>query len=31
MTSTLWGVIGIAIATLAILVVGFAVMRYGRR
>lgn len=31
MTSTLWGVIGIAIAALAVLVVGFAVMRYGRR
>lgn len=30
-TSTLWGVIGIGIAALAILVVGFAVMRYGRR
>jgi len=31
MTSTLWGGIGIGIALLAILVVGFAVMRYGRR
>jgi uncharacterized membrane protein len=31
MTSTLWGVIGVAIAALAVLVVGFAVMRYGRR
>ncbi|MBE0621865.1 MAG: ABC transporter substrate-binding protein [Burkholderiales bacterium] len=31
MTSTLWGVIGILIAATAILVVGFAVMRYGRR
>jgi uncharacterized membrane protein len=31
MTSTLWGVIGVGIAALAILVVGFAVMRYGRR
>ncbi|MBE0627588.1 MAG: ABC transporter substrate-binding protein [Burkholderiales bacterium] len=31
MTSTMWGVIGIAIAALAVLVVGFAVMRYGRR
>ena len=31
MTSTLWGVIGLAIAALAILVVGFAVVRYGRR
>ncbi len=31
MTSTLWGIIGIGIALLAMLVVGFAVMRYGRR
>lgn len=31
MTSTMWGVIGLAIAALAILVVGFAVRRYGRR
>jgi len=31
MTSTLWGAAGIAIALAAILVVGFAVMRFGRR
>ncbi len=31
MTSTMWGVIGIAIAVAAILVIGFAVMRFGRR
>lgn len=31
MTSTLWGVIGVALAALAVLVVGFAVVRFGRR
>ncbi|MDA8110615.1 MAG: NEW3 domain-containing protein [Betaproteobacteria bacterium] len=31
LTSTLWGVVGIALAAVAILVVGFAVMRFGRR
>ena len=31
LVSTLWGIIGIAIAALAILVVGFAVVKFGRR
>jgi uncharacterized membrane protein len=31
MTSTLWGVVGIALAAAAVLVIGFAVMRFGRR
>ena len=31
LVSTLWGIVGIAIAVLAILVVGFAVVKFGRR
>ena len=31
LVSTLWGIVGIAIAALAILVVGFAVVKFGRR
>ncbi len=30
-TSTLWGVVGIALIAIAVLVVAFAVMRFGRR
>jgi uncharacterized membrane protein len=31
MTSTLWGLIGIAVVAVAVLVVGLSVMRFGRR
>jgi uncharacterized membrane protein len=31
LTSTMWGVAGIAIIAIALLVVVFAVARYGRR
>lgn len=31
LVSTLWGMVGLAIAALAILVVGFAVVKFGRR
>jgi len=31
MTSTLWGSIGVGIAAASILVVGFAVSKFGRR
>jgi uncharacterized membrane protein len=31
MTSTLWGVVGLAVIAAALVVVGLAVMRYGRR
>jgi len=31
LVSTLWGIVGLAIAALAMLVVGFAVVRFGRR
>lgn len=31
LVSTLWGIVGIAIAALAMLVVGFAVVKFGRR
>jgi uncharacterized membrane protein len=30
-TSTSWGLVGIAIVAIALIVVGFAVARYGRR
>jgi uncharacterized membrane protein len=30
-TSTLWGVTGLAVIGIAVLVLGFAVARYGRR
>lgn len=31
LTSTLWGVVGIALIAVAVVVVGLAVMRFGRR
>lgn len=31
LTSTLWGVVGIALIAVAVMVVGLAVVRFGRR
>jgi uncharacterized membrane protein len=30
-TSTLWGIVGVGLIAVAVAVVGFAVMRFGRR
>ena len=30
-TSTLWGLVGVALVAVAVLVLGFAVNRFGRR
>ena len=31
MTSTLWGIVGVGLIAVAVVVVGLAVMRFGRR